>query len=556
MSYSKFFYVDRALQNFDFPDSDNVRIANLLVTFAAFVAKKNSLSLSLTVSDVLSGEDVPYNVKKIVAEEGNEWGKSSLESFEKVSIEDIKSFIAEKICEWNEQAGVREMFLSFPESLNYLCAHILDIQKEDSIVDLGAGMATFLIYAAKNYPHKKLVGIEIDEKGCLFASLLSYIEDTAPEIICADVLDIDEANKFDKIISFPTFNSKETVPFIKKVVNLLSKDGRAVLYLSRNFLNSSDIENETIRKQLLENGFIESVIELAAGVLYPLTGVQTALIVLCHNNQNVHFVNATSVSENTRRGKSVLTEDGANKILEMMHEKSDNSKSVNIEQIKAQNFILSPSSYLLEEKITLNGIELYAKLCDLVETKIMRGAQIKASELEELESNSDTGIFYAFAKDIQDNRLAAELKALKEIDKKLETLVLKEGDILLVMALTESLKLACIENLEGRKIIPASNMYIIRPNKAKLEPLYLKMLLETERSLQIFTAFSSGTVLRSISADFLNKLQIPLPALELQKKLAEKYAEIEEQRKQLKKQLKELAEQKTKILDELEGFSP
>ena len=94
-------------------------------------------------------------------------------------------------------------------------------------------------------------------------------------------------------------------------------------------------------------------------------------------------------------------------------------------------------------------------------------------------------------------------------------------------------------------------MYIIRPNKAKLEPLYLKMLLETERSLQIFTAFSSGTVLRSISADFLNKLQIPLPALEVQKKLAEKYAGIEVQREQLKNQLESLAEQKTRILDEL-----
>ena len=130
-------------------------------------------------------------------------------------------------------------------------------------------------------------------------------------------------------------------------------------------------------------------------------------------------------------------------------------------------------------------------------------------------------------------------------------IILKDGDILLVMIVSDSLKLACIEGLENRKIIPASNMYILRPNKNKLEPLYLKMLLETDGAAQLFNAFSGGTALRAVSADFLNKLQIPVPPLEVQKKLAEKYAGIETQRELLKKQLESLADQKSRILDDL-----
>ena len=199
----------------------------------------------------------------------------------------------------------------------------------------------------------------------------------------------------------------------------------------------------------------------------------------------------------------------------------------------------------------MHGVKEYAKLSDLVETKIMRGAQIKASELEDMGSDEDTGIYYAFAKDIKDNRLASDLKALKELDKKLESIALREDDVLLVMAMTETLKVACVEKLEGRKIIPASNIYIIRLNQQKILPLYFKMLLETEQALQIFNAFCGSVTIKSISVDFLNKLQIPLPPLDVQNDLVRKYRKIEDESEALKKQLAALAKEKGEVLTSL-----
>ena len=279
--------------------------------------------------------------------------------------------------------------------------------------------------------------------------------------------------------------------------------------------------------------------------------VNTALLVLSKNNKSVRVVDASGFYENTRRGASALTAEAAKEIYQMTGKDSDKSRSIKNEEIKAKDYNLTSRTYFLEEKITLGGVDHYEKLSDLVETKIMRGAQIKASELEELGSDEDTGIYYAFAKDIKDNRLASDLKALKELDKKLESIALKEGDVLLVMAMTETLKVACVEKLAGQKIIPASNIYIIRLDQKKILPLYFKMLLETEQAFQIFNAFCGSATIKSISVDFLNKLQIPLPPLDVQNDLVKKYQKIEDENESLKQRLAALAKEKGEVLASL-----
>ena len=119
------------------------------------------------------------------------------------------------------------------------------------------------------------------------------------------------------------------------------------------------------------------------------------------------------------------------------------------------------------------------------------------------------------------------------------------------MAMAETLKAAYIEKLDGRKIIPASNIYIIRLDQKKILPLYFKMLLETEQALQIFNAFCGSATIKSISVDFLNKLQIPLPPLEVQNDLVKKYRKIEDESESLKQRLAALAKEKGEVLASL-----
>lgn len=555
MSYAKHFYVERALQNFNFPatgaNAKIGQIANLVIPFAAFAAKKNELPFSVVVEEALAGEDVPAAVKEFIAGDGAKWAKSKLESFEKVSADDIKSYIIDKIDEGNNRLGLKDRTLTLPSSLNDLCANTLDIQKNDTVVDLGAGFASFLIHAAKNFPCKKLEGIEISRRIRIFGSMLAYLEGVSLEIKHGDVLLLDESIQYDKLLAFPELNSDLVIPFVEKILKLISDKGRAVIFLGQGFLFNEGHGLKEIRKKLIDGGFVEAVIELPAGVLQPFSMVNTVLLVLSKNNKSVRLIDASGFYENTRRGASALTTEAAKSIYQMIGEDSDKSRRIKVEEIKGKNYDLASRTYFLEEKITLGGVEHYEKLSDLTEIKIMRGAQIKASELEELGSDENTGIYYTFAKDIKDNRLTFDLKALKEIDKKLEGISLKEGDVLLVMAMTETLKVACVEKLEGRKIIPASNIYIIRLNQKKIQPLYFKMLLETEQALQIFNAFCGSVTIKSISVDFLNKLQIPLPPLEVQNGLVKKYRRIEDESESLKQRLVALAKEKGEVLASL-----
>lgn len=526
-------------------------ISDLVIAFAAFVAKKHSMSPSVSVTEALSGDDVPDAVKGFIFGVGSKWADLSLSRFEKVSDEDIKNYITDKIAERNERVGYAHGVQNQPDTLNILNACLLDIKATDSVVDFGTGFASFPIYVANNYKYKKLEGIEIDSKTRLYASLLAYLSGFDITITLGDVLKLSDAEKYNKIHAFPDLNSETVNPFLDKICELLSDDGRAVVFLAQGFLFNEVRGHKEERQKLIDGGFLEAVIELPVGVLQPFAGVNTCLLVLSKNNKSLRMVDASDFHEKTRRGVSSLTAEAAEEIVKFMRQDSDKSRTLDYEVIKANDYCLGSRLYFLEEKISLPVADNYVRLSDLLEDKFMRGAQIKASELEKLESEEDTGIFYASAKDIQDNQLSKELKHLKSLDDNLEGIVLKEEDILLVMAITGSLKVACIEKLEGRKIIPASNIYIIRLDRSKILPIYFKMLLETEQAMKNFDAFSSGMGIRSISVEYLNKLQIPLPPLEVQNKMVTKYKQIEDESGQLKERLAALAKEKGEIITSL-----
>ena len=551
MGYAKHHYVDRAMLGINFPASEG-GVADLVIAFAALVAKKHSMSPSVSVAEALAWDDVPAAVKEYITGDSFRWADLSLSSFEKVSAEDIKNYITDKIAERNERRGFAHGAVqSQPDTLNLLNTRILDIKADDSVLDLGTGFASFLIFVANNYKYKKLEGIEIDSKTRLYASLLAYLSGFDITITLGDVLKLSDSEKYNKIHAFPDLNSETVNPFLDKICELLSDDGRAVVFLAQGFLFNEVRGHKEERQKLIDGGFLEAVIELPVGVLQPFAGVNTCLLVLSKNNKSLRMVDASDFHEKTRRGVSSLTAEAAEEIVKFMRQDSDKSRTFDYEVIKANDYCLGSRLYFLEEKISLPGADNYVKLSDLLEDKFMRGAQIKASELEKLESEEDTGIFYASAKDIQDNQLSKELKPLKSLDENLEGIVLKEDDILLVMAITGSLKVACVEKLEGRKIIPASNIYIIRLDRSKILPTYFKMLLETESAMKNFDAFSSGTGIRSISVEYLNKLQIPLPPLEVQNKMVTKYKQIEDESGQLKERLAALAKEKGEIITSL-----
>ena len=138
---------------------------------------------------------------------------------------------------------------------------------------------------------------------------------------------------------------------------------------------------------------------------------------------------------------------------------------------------------------------------------------------------------------------------MSEISQKDLSLILKNDDILLVLAITDNIKVAVVSGIDKQKILPASNLYVIRPDTSLILPMFFKLLLESESAKTIFKEFSAGSALRTISAEFLNNLLIPVPPLAVQQKLIKKYNEIECEQEKLKNQMEALSQKKKELIE-------
>jgi len=568
MSYSKHFYVDRALESIS-AEKINSDAEKIFIVFVAYLAKKNDFSImNSSVKDVLDkvpvrqfAVDFFYNAENLK--------DVSLKSFEKVSKEDFELYLREKIENDNIAKNYRERISSQPETLNDLCCRFLDIQENDSIIDLGSGISSFLNYVSYNYGCAELVGVEKFEAAYFYGNMLSEITDSKANIIHGDILEQQFGKRYDKVFSFPPIslmaddenaieyvsqklNIKigktriETV-FLLRALDLLKEEGKAVVCVPAGFLYSKDFQ--AVRQYLVQNKLMEAVVELPSGTFLD-TQAKMAVLVLSFGNENIRFINATSIYTKNRRGGSVLYSNDVNTIYNMYFEDSALAKSVSSDIVVANDDCsLSSIVYLHEAKIEIEGFSNYQKLGDLVSEKITRGVQLKAEELDNLETTAPTGLFYLSSKNIQSNRIEKDLLQLTNIDAKYSNLLLRNDDILLVMVLTDSLKVACVEDLSTEKILPASNLYIIRVNKELMEPLFLKMLLETEKANKLFKTFSNGqSSILSIGVDFLNKVQIPVPSKEVQEKLVKKYSSAEQEQKLLESRIQEVSDEKSKII--------
>ena len=87
MSYAKHYFVDKALEQFNFHIGD--KVSDLLLVLTAYYAKKNSVCVNLTVSEILDQSKAPSFIKQHFSKDKNRYLNCTLESFEKVTPEDM-----------------------------------------------------------------------------------------------------------------------------------------------------------------------------------------------------------------------------------------------------------------------------------------------------------------------------------------------------------------------------------------------------------------------------------------------------------------------------------
>lgn len=143
-------------------------------------------------------------------------------------------------------------------------------------------------------------------------------------------------------------------------------------------------------------------------------------------------------------------------------------------------------------------------------------------KLEELASEFPTDIQYLLLTGIQDGIISDKLPYLKRLDRRMEKYCIKDNS-LIISKNGPSVKIAVASVRDGHRILASGNMYVIEVDEGKAKPYFLKAYLESEQGVKALSQVMVGTALPNIPVDNLRKLIIPLPPMEKQNIIAEKY---------------------------------
>lgn len=144
--------------------------------------------------------------------------------------------------------------------------------------------------------------------------------------------------------------SKADFAFILHSLSYLSSKGRAAIVCFPGIFYRGGAEQK-IRKYLIDNNFVETVISLAPNLFYGTSIAVNILVLSKHKSDTkTQFIDASGEEFYKKEtNNNILTEEHIEKIMEMFDNKEDIehvSKSVENDKIAAENYNLSVNSYV------------------------------------------------------------------------------------------------------------------------------------------------------------------------------------------------------------------
>ena len=331
-------------------------------------------------------------------------------------------------------------------------------------------------------------------------------------------------------------------------INHLTDDGRALSVVKINTL--SNPKNKNIRKYFIENGYIESIILLPENILIG-SSVSLALIVFSKRNKKIRFVDASNFYTKERRKKGdrlnptkkILEENNIRDIFKFLNsdDNSEISISKGIEEFSENDYNLD----VIENIEVIPEFENSKKIKELIDKKIIkdiiRGSQISLDELKDLRSHEETPYIYLTLSNINDGFIEYENieDYLKKIPEKQEKFCIKNNVFLISKIGNPPYKFVVAQIPENIKVIASGNFAIIEVNEKKLNPWYLAAFFMTDIGVKVLKKAYIGVNFSSLSIKKLEEIAIPVPSIEEQNRIAQRYIDAITEIKNMKKDLKD-----------------
>lgn len=186
--------------------------------------------------------------------------------------------------------------------------------------------------------------------------------------------------------------SKADFAFILHSLNYLSSKGRAAIVCFPGIFYRGGAEQK-IRKYLVDNNYVETVISLAPNLFYG-TSIAVNILVLSKHKEDtkIQFIEAGELYQK-ETNNNILTDEHIEKIIESFDSKNDVqyfAKSTELEEIAKNDYNLSVSSYV-EAKDTREKIDIKAlnsQIAEIVARENTLRAEIDKI-VEEIEGRID-----------------------------------------------------------------------------------------------------------------------------------------------------------------------
>ena len=460
-----------------------------------------------------------------------------------------------------------------PNSINELCYKILEHNNSgNDVLDICSFTGNFLTYYAKKQPSYYYSGIEISTRSNLVAQLRLNILNVKNELFNNNVFDYNTNKKYDKIFcNYPlgvklddhavnylnninnrinyiyTNKTSSSWAFINIVINSLKDTGKAIVVMNNAVLYSLKNSDVEFRKLLVSGGYIESVISLPEK-LFANTSIPVTLLVLSNNNDKIKFINAEKMIQNNKLINSAKLLN-IEEILNEYANISDSSytKIIDNKELVNENFNLHVQNYMGIENLEIKFPRILNELC----FDVYRGYQISANDINQNSEPQEGLLEHKIVNivNIIDGIIENNLTKIYLEDGKLNKYLLKNKDLLVTLkgAIT---RFSVVELKENERLIPSGNFTVLRLDTSIVNPYYLKMFFESSKGNAIINSIKSGGALPSINISQLKDIKVPVPPIEEQNKIVNRYLAKTDEIQMIKSKLKNLENSLTEIKNE------
>ena len=319
--------------------------------------------------------------------------------------------------------------------------------------------------------------------------------------------------------------------------NLLERSGKMVTLVTNSTLANN--LNVLLRQALIENGYVECIIELPDRLLENI-GIELYAVVLSYGNKGVKFLDASQAYIEQRRRKDIdvatVLEDLANPEI---------CRFESIESIAREGYNLLPKRYTLKTNI-IDGIPL-GEICD-----ISRGLVISSKELDDFVTDVDTGVRYLYTKDADGDAVDYSQSPFIDVEKLKRKFKLLDSDTWL-LGRTSPFRSNMLYIEGNDKLIANGNQFsitILPKYKNQYLLPYLALYFNSKAGREQIERFAVGQLIKSLSLKDLKTLQIPKVSIERQKEVVNCIRMIETEIKTVKEELKTLNRRKELIVEE------